>query len=410
MATVTATAEHLRSALDRNVRLIPVHVALTRSLVWISVMVLFTRARFDLDGALLLSSIYYLSVVVLEVPSGWMSDRLGRVVTVRIAAASWIVSHALFLVGDDTFWVIALAQFFLAGGFASLSGTDVTLHYDTLEELGEAHQFARRESRVSSTGYAATAASALIGGLLGLVDLRLAFAASLVLAIVQLAVAMRLTEPPGEHRADPLGRQLRLCARYLRGRFLGWIFFYGILLITLEHVAFSLMQPWLTEVLDRPADDVGATPLFAGAVFAATAAVGALAARWAAPVGERYGTVPTLIALGAVSATIVTGMWWTTSVAMLALAVLRSVQGAAAPVLISAAVAPRTERHHRATLLSLNSLAGRLGWGLILLVVSADADDEVQATIGTFAWISWAMVAVLVLTAWLTLGRRRAHA
>mgnify|MGYP001817472969 CR=1 FL=1 len=271
-----------------NLRLIPIHVALTRSLVWISVMVLFTRARFDLDGALLLSSIYYFSVVALEVPSGWMSDRLGRVVTVRVAAASWIISHALFLVGDDRFWIIALAQFFLAAGFASLSGTDVTLHYDTLEALGKETEFPRRESRVSSIGYIATAASALLGGALGVIDLRLAFAASLLLALAQLAVAMRLAEPPGERHADPLGRQLALCARYLRQRFLGWIFFYGILMVTLEHVAFSLMQPWLTEVLDRPADDVGATPLFAGVVFAVTALGGAAAARASAPVSYTH--------------------------------------------------------------------------------------------------------------------------
>lgn len=385
----------------QNLRLIPIHVALTRSLVWISIMVLFTRARFDLDGALLLSSIYYFSVVVLEVPSGWMSDRLGRVITVRVAAVSWIVGHALFLVGDDRFWLIALAQFFLAGGFASLSGTDVTLHYDTLESLGLEHEFARRESKVSSVGYVATAVSALIGGLVGLIDLRLAFAASLVIAIAQLVVSLRLTEPPSEHHADPLGRQLATCARYLRGRFVGWIFFYGILLVTLEHVAFSLMQPWLTEVLDRPADDVGATPLFAGVVFAVTAVGGALAARASAPVAERFGTVATLIGLGAVSATIVTGMWWSTSLFVLALAMLRSAQGAAAPVLISAAVAPLVQRQHRATLLSLNSLAGRLGWGVILVLVSTDAGDDVRGTIGTFAVISWTMVAVLIATSWI---------
>ncbi|NNE10908.1 MAG: hypothetical protein HKN41_01530 [Ilumatobacter sp.] len=339
-----------------------------------------------------------------------MSDRLGRAITVRLAAASWVVAHTLFLVGDDTFWMIALAQFFLAAGYASLSGTDVTLHYDTLEALGVSDEFERRESRVSAIGYVATAASALVGGALGVIDLRLAFALSLAFAVAQLVVAMRLADPPSTRRADPLGRQLALCARYLRRRFLGWIFFYGVLLVTLEHVAFSLMQPWLTEVLDRPADDVGATPLFAGVVFAITAVIGAVAARSAAPLAERFGTVATLIGLGAISATIVTGMWWTTSIAMLALAVLRSVQGAAAPVLISAAVAPRTERHHRATFLSLNSLAGRLGWGAILLIVSADAGDAVQATIGTFAWISWTMVAVLIVTGmWLTAPHRRSR-
>ncbi|MEZ5408241.1 MAG: hypothetical protein R2761_09460 [Acidimicrobiales bacterium] len=54
------------SAVERNLRLIPVHAGLTQAYVWMPVFVLFTRARFDLDGALLLSSIYYLSVVVFE--------------------------------------------------------------------------------------------------------------------------------------------------------------------------------------------------------------------------------------------------------------------------------------------------------------------------------------------------------
>ena len=39
------------------------------------------------------------AVVVIEVPSGWMSDRLGRVFTVRVAALSWVVAHVLFIGG-----------------------------------------------------------------------------------------------------------------------------------------------------------------------------------------------------------------------------------------------------------------------------------------------------------------------
>lgn len=387
--------------MERNLRLIPIHVACTRALVWVPVMVLFTRARFDLDGALLLSSIYYLSVVVLEVPSGWVSDRFGRVPTVRIAALSWIVAHALFVVGDDRFWAIALAQFFMAGGFASLSGTDVTLHYDTLEALELEGEFSRREARVSSIGFLSTAASALVGGSLGLIDLRLAFAASFALAVVQLVIAAQLAEPPSHRRADPLGTQLALCARYLRHRFLAWIFFYGILMVTLEHVAFALMQPWLTEVLGRTADELGATPLFAGAVYASTGVVAAAAARSSAWLAGRFGTVATLIGLGAVSATIVTGMALWLHAVILALALFRSVQGAAAPVVIAAAVSPLVERHHRATFLSLDSLAGRLGWGLILMVVSSGADDDVQATLRVLAVISWAMVAALLATGFL---------
>ncbi len=418
------------------------HQGLASALVWIPVMVLFTRSRFGLDGALLLASLYYLFVVPLEVPSGWMSDRFGRVITLRVAAASWVVAHLCFLFGGDYFALVALGQFFMAAGFASLSGTDVTFHFDTLEAAGRSADYARRQARVSSIGYTATAVSAVAGGLLGLIDLRLAFLASLLLALLQLAVTFALVEPPataaigspdsavpGERRpvptaisdpaappsiptaelgspsppspagAEGLFRQLRLCVGYLGDRYLGWIFCYGIAMVTLEHVAVTVLQPWLTEVLGRTATEVGSTPLFSGLVFASFSLVGALSARASAPLAERFGPVPTLIGLAALSAIIVSAMALWVSAVVLILVAFRSAQGAAAPVLISAAVAPRVERHHRATLLSLNSLAGRLGYGLFLLLVSGAVADDVQRVLRIFSLVGWALVGVLICSA-----------
>ena len=131
-----------------------------------------------------------------------------------------------------------------------------------------------------------------------------------------------------------------------------------------------------------------------------------MAARSSAPLAKRFGTVAVLIGLAGLSAVIVTGMALWVSAVVLVLVVFRSAQGAAAPILIASAVAPRTEQGHRATLLSLNSLAGRLGYGLILLAVSDVAADEVQRVLGWFSMISWAMVAVLLLTAMVVPGRR----
>ncbi len=375
------------------------HQAVAGAYVWIPVFVFFTRARFDLDGALLLASLYYLFVVVLEVPSGWLSDRVGRVPTLRLAALMWIGAHLCFALGDANFGVITLGQFLLAVGFASLSGTDVTFHFDTLEALGRAQTYAQRQARVAGLGYVVTGLSAITGGLLGLIDVRWAFVAAASLAVVQLAIALRFVEPPITDRAEPFVRQLRQCLGYLRHRYVGWLCFYAVVTVTLVHVAFTLMQPWLTLVLDRTADDLGSTPLLAGAVYATTALVGAGAARYSASVAERIGLVVTLIGLGALSSVIVTGMALWAHVALLALVALRSVQGAASPVLVSAAIAPRTQRRHRATLLSLNSLAGRLGYGLVLLFVAAGAEDDVQRVLGILSVISWALVAVLIVTA-----------
>lgn len=400
---MTAARQAGSFELERNLRLVPFHQGLASAAAWLPVFVLFTRARFDLDGALLLASLYYLFVVVLEVPSGWMSDRLGRVVTLRLAAVCWLGAHACFALGDNRFAVIVLGQFFLAAGYASLSGTDVTFHYDTLEALGRASTYATRQARVSAIGYGVTAVSALTGGALGLIDVRWAFAASFALAVMQLVVTLRLYEPPITTRAESLGPQLVTCLRYLGERYLGWIFFYGVVLVTLEHVAFTLMQPWLTEVLGEAADDLGATPLLAGTVYAVTALIGAAAARASAPLSSRFGVVTTLIALAAISSIIVTSMALFTHAAVLAVAAFRSAQGAAAPVLISAAIAPRTQRQHRATLLSINSLAGRLGYGLLLLFVAGGADDDVQGVLALLSIIAWSLVVVLLATArWAT--------
>ncbi|MDH3681848.1 MAG: hypothetical protein OEV40_18070 [Acidimicrobiia bacterium] len=68
----------------------------------------------------------------------------------------------------------------------------MTFHYDTLEALDRHDAYAR----VSSVGFASAAVSSVLGGVLGLVDLRLTFAASLVLAVRQLEVTLALHEPP----------------------------------------------------------------------------------------------------------------------------------------------------------------------------------------------------------------------
>ena len=109
--------------------------------------------------------------------------------------------------------------------------------------------------------------------------------------------------------------------------------------------------------------------------------------------------VPTLLGLAALSAVIVTGMALWVHAAVIALVVLRSVQGAAAPVLISDAVAPRVDQSRRATLLSLNSLVGRLGYGFLLWAVSDRADDNVVRVLGWLSILSWLLVVVLVVSA-----------
>ena len=389
----------MTAKLERNLRLITWHEILASTAPWGVVLTLFNWARFDVEGAVALSGIYYLAVVAFEVPSGWASDRFGRVPTLRFVGVVWMAAFACWLLFGDYYTAMALGNVGVAAGYASLSGTDVSFHYDTLEALGREAEYPDRQARIVATGRVVGTLGALAGGAFGLIDLRIPFAISLGLAATQLGVTLFFTEPPKTGHASAAFEQVRRCLAYLADIPLRWIFGYGVAMVVLEHVAFNLLTPWLTEALDQSADDLGSTSLVAGIVLAVTGLTGGAAARSSTVLARRFGVRQTLIAYGALSALIVTMMGLYQHVAILVFVALRSVQGAAAPILISAAVAPVVAQQHRATLLSLNALGGRGLWGSILLVVATDAGNDVARTLLQYAVISWVLVALIAVTA-----------
>lgn len=387
-----------RSGLEQNLRVIWVHEALASSLPWLPIFVFFIRGKFGIDGALTLTAVYYLAVVVAEVPSGWLSDRLGRVLTLRLAAGAWMLAHATFLL-VDSFIGVVLGQVLLAVGFAAISGTNVAFHFDSLEALDRDAEFEPRQARLASVMFLAFAVSNIVGGLLALVRLELAFGLSLFLAFAQLMTTTRMTEPtPDQAEAgEPLVGQLRACRGYLASPFLRWVLLYWIAMVVLEHVAFTLSQPYLTEVLGRSPDDLGNAPFWAGVLFAGFSLGGALAARLSSRFRRRVGFFGALIAVSALSASIVTLMALVVSAVVVVVMLLRSVQAAVSGVLLNAAVAPLIEQRHRATYLSLNSLAGRLAYGALLFGVARAVGDDLGRSLGFLAVISWGLVAIITL-------------
>jgi hypothetical protein len=395
------------SPLENNLRLYDRHRVATRLLFWFPTSLLFYLERVGLGAALRLAAVYFLAVVVLEVPSGWFSDRFGRVHTIRIGAAAWIVAYAAFLIAGSSVVLLSLAQALVALGFAALSGTEAAFHYDTLEALGRPAAFERRESRASRNAFLGTTAAAIVGGVLGLVDLRLPFAAALVAAAYQLVLAARMVEPGAEsgraQSQDPVAPgQIRASVRYLTRPGLAWLFVFMIVQQPLEGLAIDLIQPWLTEATGAGLTDSGAAPLYSGLIVAAISLVGAAAAARSSQLRAAFGLRGALGALASIEALILIGMALTRSPWLVPLLVLRSTQAAAAPVLVAAAAAPLVMKHHRATFLSIGSLAGRLAYGSVLIGLGFFEGLNDVLTVG--AGIGVAAVALL-LAAHVIFGR-----
>ena len=98
-----------KNDLKRTVRLYPWYVFFRDCYFWGPAFFLYFSSALPLSQVLWLEAIYYVSVALLEVPSGYVSDRFGRRPTLLFSTACLTSAYLLFFVGND-FSTFALAQ------------------------------------------------------------------------------------------------------------------------------------------------------------------------------------------------------------------------------------------------------------------------------------------------------------
>ncbi len=384
-------------SLQLNVRLYPWFRAAANGHAWIPVFFLYMSQFVPLEQVIQLAAIYYLSVFVLEVPSGYFSDRIGRRPTLLAGAAALVGAYACFILGDG-FWWFAAGQFLLAAGIAFQSGTDTALHYDSLKGLGREREYAGREASAEQAGLIMLALATLAGGALGMIDLRLAYAYALISALVKAALVWHFVEPrhAGETSAPAEGFTTVVlgCLARLRDPLLGWIFVMVVVLYALAHIVFEFYQPYIT-LLDlgllAAAQDA---PLVSGIVISVSMFGGALGARVSIPCQTRFGFVGLLAIAMVIQLGIVAAMAAVLSPLVLALVFARNFPMALVHAPVRAAIAPRITREQRATYLSIQGLSERLLFALLLLGLSADLEpgapvDEpvLRSILATTLWL-----------------------
>ena len=367
---------------ERNLTLYPAYAAVFAAHFWLPVFFLYFQSHFTLADVLRLEAIYYFSVVLLEVPSGYFSDVIGRRITLIIAAASTAAAHALFCF-SEAFALFAVAQALLATGIAFNSGTDTALHHDTLAGLGRAEEYGAREARVAHWTFRGSGLAALLGGLAAALDLRYAYALSLLGALAGLALAFSMVEPDAPDRDRRLALrgfavQVYQALQALRQPALCWLSGYAVLMVVLNHLPYEFYQPYLEALLGARGLETAATPALSGAVTLVTMLIAGQVAGRSIRLRDRIGLARTLLLGTALQAAIIAAMAFFIHPIMVGLILLRSCPRALMTAPRNAAIAPLIQPRYRATYLSLESLAGRLAfagvlWGLATLDTPEDA-------------------------------------
>ena len=147
-----------------------------------------------LTDLFVIQAIYSVTIALIEIPSGYVADVLGRKNSMIIGTFFGFLGILTYSqsFGFDGF---LLATLCLGVGQSFVSGSDTALMYDSLVELNRSDEFIKLEGRTISMGNLAEAFAFVVGGFLAEISLRTPFYYQVGIALVGFIVALLLIEP-----------------------------------------------------------------------------------------------------------------------------------------------------------------------------------------------------------------------
>jgi MFS family permease len=131
---------------------------------------------------------------IFEIPSGYVSDKIGHKEALVISRILMVVSTVFFLCANSVM-LLVLGSVFLSASAAFLSGTGSAFMHETLQGLRREHEYAQVMGKVSSLGFAVPIVLMVSVPFLVSVSYKMPFVLALVIDLVGLFAALSLTVP-----------------------------------------------------------------------------------------------------------------------------------------------------------------------------------------------------------------------
>lgn len=142
----------------------------------------------------IIQSIFNLAVMLLEIPTGYVSDIVGRRRAIIIASFALPAGLAIYAFSHN-FWAFAAAEIVLAIGWGLRSGTDSALVYETLLKMKRKNDFRRFEGKAAFFERLGDATASILGGLIALISLTMPFYVNIVTSMALIPISFMLLEP-----------------------------------------------------------------------------------------------------------------------------------------------------------------------------------------------------------------------
>jgi predicted MFS family arabinose efflux permease len=180
-----------------TVRLLVAHAAFRQVLFPIPTITLFWQRQLGMSLAdiMVLQAIFAFVATVMELPTGYVADRIGYRRALAIGASLWIVGFGLYLVAEGFAGAVA-AEVALGVAMAFISGADSALLWVSLPDDQRAVAYRRYEGRMQAAAQTSEALSSAVGGYLYAIGPRLPFWLQLPAAGLSLASILAMPHDP----------------------------------------------------------------------------------------------------------------------------------------------------------------------------------------------------------------------
>ncbi|MFN3826537.1 MAG: MFS transporter [Micavibrio sp.] len=226
------------------------------AIFFLPVLILFYQAEIGLSfkDFMIIEAIFCATIIIMEVPSGWLSDLWSRKNTLAAGLAFTCTGFSLLLFADN-FWEAAFCEVFTGIGVSLISGTNSAMLYDSLLQDKQQDDYRRLEGLRHGSSLYALAFASLAGGLLYQIDHHLPVILTAFGQACGVICALMMVEPVREYREaekHPLADMLDTMKFALHGhKEIAGIILFATVIFTSTKIMLWVQQPYY-ELLALP--------------------------------------------------------------------------------------------------------------------------------------------------------------
>jgi MFS family permease len=212
--------------------------------------VYFLDIDLSLSKIMFMGSLTWIVSLILEVPSGIISDLYGRKTTLVISSLGYLL-WVVFLVIFENYLILLVSSIFCGIRLSFKSGSDSALLYDTLKELKRENEHPKISGKAVSFLLVGAAISAPLGSTIAsLTSIKFTIFLTMFIALCSVFITLSFQEPKSYTKnADKsmfnhLGKSVAVC---LENNKLKWLIIFLSTLAALFTMVFSYTQVFLKD-------------------------------------------------------------------------------------------------------------------------------------------------------------------